>query len=66
MRPALLPEMVMVNAVQAFDAVMVDDVWVTETTSAEAVRGNISSVVAARRAYGADRIKGYPFAQPIC
>jgi hypothetical protein len=62
MRPALLPVIVMVNAVQAFDAVIVDDVWTTETTSAEAFTGDISSIVAASRAYGADLIKEYPFA----
>ena len=65
MRPALPPEMVMVNAVQAFDAVIVDDVWVTDTTSAEAFTGEISRVVAARRAYGADVIE-IPLPQPIC
>jgi hypothetical protein len=54
--------MVIVNAVQAFDAVMVDDVWVTETVSAKAFAGD-SSIVAARSAY--DRIE-VPFPQPIC
>jgi hypothetical protein len=57
--------MVMVNVVQAFDAVMVEDVWVTYTASAEAFRGNIRSVAAVRKAYGTDLIEEYPFEQPI-
>jgi hypothetical protein len=64
MRPALLPEIVMVNAAQAFDAVIVDDVCVTETTSAEASTGDISSVMAARRTYGADLIESTLSASP--
>jgi hypothetical protein len=58
--------MVMVNVVQAFDAVIADDVWVTETTSAEAFSGSIKSVVAARRVYEANLIEEYPFTKPIC
>jgi len=43
MRPALLPLMVIVNAVQAFDAVIADDVWVTVTVSAQAFPAAMSS-----------------------
>jgi hypothetical protein len=49
--------MVMVNAVQAFDAVMVEDVWVTETTSADAFPGSSSRLVAPRKMYEADLIE---------
>jgi hypothetical protein len=49
--------MVIVNAVQAFDAVIVDDVCVTVTRSAEAFKTDISRVMAASRACRANLIE---------